>query len=67
VRSELPVETAPQWILEYLTTSPELCGALCVCLTKTRSKLKWLSGRGVSVTWDVDGLEAKDEIVEKRH
>ncbi|KAH6675084.1 putative oxidoreductase ucpA [Halenospora varia] len=50
-------------IRQSLTDTPDLCGGFVVWLTKgTR---RWLNGRYLSATWDVDELEAKkDEIVE---
>lgn len=45
-----------------LRTDVGLCGGFLTWLTKERRA--WLSGRYLSVHWDVDELEAKkDEIV----
>lgn len=45
-----------------LNDSPDLCGGFAVWLTAQQRK--WLGGRYVSATWDVDVLESmKDEIV----
>jgi hypothetical protein len=42
--------------------TPELCAGFVVWLTK--GQRAWLNARYLSVTWDVDELEAmKDEIV----
>lgn len=44
-----------------MTDTPELCGGFLVWLTK--EKRTWLSGRYLSVTWDVDELEAMKAAV----
>ncbi|TKA65007.1 hypothetical protein B0A55_09432 [Friedmanniomyces simplex] len=65
VLTEMARDSAPEYMLEYLQDSTELCGAFCVWLTKDRSR-DWLSGRFASVDWDVGELEAKKEgVVEK--
>lgn len=47
-----------------MTEDPDLCGGWLTWLTRERRE--WLSGRYLSVLWDVDELEAmKDEIVSK--
>ncbi len=59
-------ETAPREFLEYLTDSPDLCGAFCVWLTAEGDEKAWLSGRLLSARWDPSELEArKEEIIEK--
>lgn len=45
-----------------MNDTPELCGGFAVWVTA--EKRKWLGGRYVSATWDVDALEKReDEIV----
>jgi hypothetical protein len=45
-----------------LTDDPALCGGFLTWLTRERRE--WLSGRYVSVNWDVDELASiKDDIV----
>ena len=45
-----------------LTDSIELAGSISVWLTKNRPE--WLSGRYMSVNWDIDEIvERKDEIL----
>jgi hypothetical protein len=47
-----------------LTDDVGLCGGFLTWLTRTRRD--WLSGRYISVNWDVDELEKKkEEIVAK--
>ncbi|KAF2111161.1 hypothetical protein BDV96DRAFT_472314, partial [Lophiotrema nucula] len=54
----------PKELQKYLTAEPELSAHMLVWLTKERRK--WLSGRYVACTWDVDELEEKkDEITEE--
>ncbi|KXS97346.1 hypothetical protein AC578_10747 [Pseudocercospora eumusae] len=66
VLSETADETAPDVFRPYLKDSPELCGAMCVWLTKNGQEKSWLSGRLISANYDADELEArKDEIVAK--
>ena len=66
VNSEMAKETAPREFLQYLTDSPELCGAFCVWLSAAPDARAWLSGRLLSAKWDPAELEKrKDEIVEK--
>jgi NAD(P)-dependent dehydrogenase (short-subunit alcohol dehydrogenase family) len=66
VKSEM-AEGAPEEFQPFLVDSPDLCGNFCVWLTKDgeegREDKKWLSGRLVSATWDVEGLLAKKEEV----
>jgi NAD(P)-dependent dehydrogenase (short-subunit alcohol dehydrogenase family) len=68
VKSEM-AESAPPEFQPFLVDSPHLCGNFCVWLTKDgeegREEKKWLSGRMVSATWDIDGLVAKKEEVVK--
>lgn len=53
-----------EWVFENSKDEPELCGAFIVWLVKETRP--WLSGRYLSVTWDVEELEAKkQEIVER--
>ncbi|EME82575.1 uncharacterized protein MYCFIDRAFT_33889 [Pseudocercospora fijiensis CIRAD86] len=66
VLTESAEETAPDVFRPYLIDSPELCGAMCVWLTKNGQEKAWLSGRLISAKYDADELEArKDEIVAK--
>ncbi|KAF2645936.1 NAD(P)-binding protein [Massarina eburnea CBS 473.64] len=46
-----------------LVDTPELCGGWCVWMTA--GARKWLSGRYVSATWDVDRLESMKEDILK--
>ena len=46
-----------------LTDKPEFAGGFCVWLTA--EDRRWLAGRYVSATWDVEKLESmKEEIVQ---
>ncbi|KAF7197766.1 Short chain dehydrogenase citE [Pseudocercospora fuligena] len=66
VLSEMADETTPDVFRPYLKDSPELCGAMCVWLTKNGQEKSWLSGRLISANYDADELEARrDEIVAK--
>lgn len=52
--------------LADLTDGVELCGAICVWLTKDAREKLWLSGRFISATWDTEELTARrDEILGK--
>lgn len=67
VMSEMADETAPEEFREFLTDSPDLCGAFCVWLTKDGGReRRWLSGRLVSAKWDVGELEARREEIVRR-
>lgn len=49
-----------------LTDEVDLCGAVCVHLSKGITDISWLSGRLISATWDMDELVSKKErVVEK--
>lgn len=66
VWTELNSEYTPEAFKSFFTDSPNLCGAVCVWLTKDGNERHWLSGRLVDAGWDVEELAAKkDEIVEK--
>jgi len=44
----------------------DLCGGVCVWLSKNRKELQWLNGRFISANWDMNELVArKDEVLEK--
>ena len=46
------------------TDDPCLCGGFLVWLTQHHSSIRWLNGRFLSATWDVDELlSMKDAIV----
>ena len=62
VASEAADEFAPKEFKSFLLDSADLCGATAVWLTKDREK-RWLSGRLVSATWDVDELIAKERNI----
>ncbi len=63
VKTEL-AENMPEFMHAILIDSPELPADAMVWLVK--EKREWLSGRWVSVCWDVEEMEArKAEIVEK--
>jgi hypothetical protein len=47
-----------------LTDDVDLCGAVCVWLTRERRA--WLSGRLMSAKWDVNELLEKREKVEEQ-
>ncbi len=49
-----------------LIDSVDLCGGVCVWLTKDAKEKMWLTGRFVSATWDVEELvQMKQEILDK--
>jgi hypothetical protein len=63
VKTELATNM-PAEMHQLLTDTPELPADTLVWLGKEHRP--WLSGRYVSVTWDMEELEAKkDEIVQK--
>ena len=49
-----------------LTDEVDLCGAVCVYLSKQVKDISWLSGRLISATWDMEELMLKkDQVVGK--
>lgn len=68
VKTEM-AESAPKEFVPHLVDAPELCGGLCVWLTKgerAKKEKDWLSGRLLSANWDVDELEAmKADIIQR--
>ncbi|KAI9685129.1 MAG: hypothetical protein M1822_004716 [Bathelium mastoideum] len=54
-------------ILVDLVDEPTLCGGFCVWLTKDVQDRRWLAGRLVSATWDVDALYAKREEIQAKN
>ncbi|KAI1208443.1 uncharacterized protein F4807DRAFT_152188 [Annulohypoxylon truncatum] len=57
---------APEEFAPYLIDSPALCGGFCVWLCAEKEKRRWMNGRLLSATWDVEELLSKHkEIVEK--
>jgi NAD(P)-dependent dehydrogenase (short-subunit alcohol dehydrogenase family) len=58
-----PPPGMPQEILDMCKDEPGLCGAFLIWLVKERRE--WLSGRYLSVTWDVDELVGKKEEIVK--
>lgn len=66
VETDLAKDAAPGMGKEFLSDSPDLCGAFCVWSTTNTERLRWMSGRMMNANWDVDQLEPKkDEIVER--
>ncbi|KAK9384945.1 putative short-chain dehydrogenase [Lipomyces mesembrius] len=65
IRSDFAKQSrVPESMLPFLTESPDLAGAFIVWLTRNQGRIHGLSGRFLSVKWDVDELLAKmDEIV----
>ena len=62
MKTALVPETSPFWA--FSDDEPSLAGCLAVWLTTEEAK--FLNGRYVNASWDVDDLVAKkDEIVEK--
>ncbi|KAF2726290.1 NAD(P)-binding protein [Polychaeton citri CBS 116435] len=68
VATEIALETSPENFKEFLTDSPDLCGAFMVWISSTSSafgqnvlRKDWLSGRFVDAKWDVEELEGKRE------
>jgi hypothetical protein len=63
VKTEL-ASNMPDYMQKFLTDEPQLPADTIIWLGKENRP--WLSGRYVSVAWDMAELEAKkDEIVEK--
>jgi len=62
VNTEMAKGNTPESFIPYLVDDVGLCGAFCVSLTKRVSDggLRWLGGRFVSATWDIDELLAKE-------
>lgn len=65
VNTEMAKGNTPESFLPYLVDDVGLCGAFCVSLSKRVSNggLRWLGGRFVSATWDIDELLAKETKV----
>jgi len=56
----------PEEFMPYMVDSADLCGGVCIWLSKNRTELQWLNGRFVSAKWDMDELVArKHEVLEK--
>ena len=49
-----------------MTDDADLCGAVCVYLSRQIKHVNWLSGRLISATWDMDELTAKKEQILER-
>lgn len=49
-----------------LTDDVDLCGAVCVWLSKQLKSIDWLSGRLISATWDMGELISKKEQICQR-
>ena len=49
-----------------LTDEVDLCGAVCVWLSKQLKDISWLSGRLICATWDMEELMAKKERIVER-
>ncbi|KIW93642.1 uncharacterized protein Z519_06247 [Cladophialophora bantiana CBS 173.52] len=56
----------PEEFLPYMTDEVDLCGAVCVFLSKQIRDLGWLGGRLISATWDMEELMAKKQQVVER-
>lgn len=49
-----------------LTDDVDLCGAVCVWLSKQLKNVDWLSGRLISATWDMVELMSKEDQIRER-
>ncbi|KAJ9603140.1 hypothetical protein H2200_012435 [Cladophialophora chaetospira] len=66
VMTRMASGNTPEVFLPYLTDEVDLCGAVCVYLSKQIKDISWLSGRLISATWDMQELMSKkDQVVEK--
>jgi hypothetical protein len=50
-------------VVADLTDDADLCGGVCVWLSRDAARFAWLNGRLVSATWDPEELLAKKEDV----
>ncbi|OQV01644.1 hypothetical protein CLAIMM_06963 [Cladophialophora immunda] len=66
VMTRMASGNTPEEFLPYMTDEVDLCGAVCVFLSKQINDLGWLSGRLVSATWDMEELISKRDLIEKR-
>ncbi|KIX92330.1 uncharacterized protein Z520_11938 [Fonsecaea multimorphosa CBS 102226] len=66
VMTRMASGNTPEEFLPYMTDEVDLCGAVCVFLSKQIRHLNWLSGRLISATWDMDELIAKKDQIEQR-
>lgn len=65
VNTSMAKGNTPESFIPYLVDDVALCGAFCIWLSKNvlDGGLKWLNGRFVSATWDVDELVRKEKEV----
>ncbi|KAH0848769.1 11-beta-hydroxysteroid dehydrogenase-like 3 [Fonsecaea pedrosoi] len=66
VMTRMASGNTPEEFMPYMTDEVDLCGAVCVYLSRQIGDLGWLSGRLISATWDMEELMAKKaKITEK--
>ncbi|KAJ9501885.1 hypothetical protein H2202_002847 [Exophiala xenobiotica] len=66
VATKMAKGNTPEEFLPYLTDDVDLCGAVCVWLSKQLNDLSWLSGRLISATWDMEELMSRRKQIEDR-
>ncbi|KAK6369333.1 hypothetical protein LTS17_009675 [Exophiala oligosperma] len=66
VATKMAEGNTPEEFLPYLTDDVDLCGAVCVWLSKQLKNVDWLSGRLISATWDMVELTSKKDQIRER-
>ncbi|KIW10011.1 hypothetical protein PV08_11787 [Exophiala spinifera] len=66
VATKMAEGNTPEEFLPYLTDDVDLCGAVCVWLSKQLNNIHWLSGRLISATWDMAELMSKEQQIREK-
>lgn len=64
VETPMAKDNTPEAFIPYLTDDIDLCGAVCVWISKQIQGLQWMNGRMMSATWDMDELMSRRGEVE---
>ncbi len=66
VKTPMAEGNTPEAFIPYLTDDIDLCGAVCVWISKQVKELHWMTGRMMSATWDMRELVERREKVEEK-
>ena len=66
VKTSMAEGNTPEEFIPYLTDDIDLCGAVCVWVTKQIKELQWMTGRMMSATWDMHELVKRRKEVEEK-
>ena len=66
VLTKMAAGNTPDSFMPYLTDDVDLAGAVCVWIAKQTEQLRWLNGRLISATWDMDELVKRREDIEEK-